>query len=134
MILLGTTITIPDPTSIQLPDFQPLWAWIASAIALWYSGVALLMRYTGKGQRVAEAVKTQPTWTTCEGFCPVCSVAKFSKSLAARILISPVEYLVWFPIKYGTLAAVAPFAALTWVAKGPTKTVIGVLDTKETKA
>ena len=48
------TVTIPDPSQLALPEFQPLWAWIAGAASAWYLMAAVLMRLTGRGKRIWE--------------------------------------------------------------------------------
>ena len=54
------TVTIPDLTQLSPPDFQPLWAWIAGAVTIWYFAVAVLMRAGGRGKRIwGETVKKQ---------------------------------------------------------------------------
>lgn len=56
-MILGTmnfTIDIPD----QLPDFQPLWAWISAAVAAWYAAMTVWFRVSGKGRQIHDnAVK-----------------------------------------------------------------------------
>lgn len=46
-MILGATITIPDPTSLSMPDFQPMWAWILGGISGWYVFAALVLRWLG---------------------------------------------------------------------------------------
>ncbi len=54
-MILGMTVTIPDPSSISLPDFKPLWAWIAGGVGSWYLLAALIFRIFGVHRRnVAE--------------------------------------------------------------------------------
>lgn len=119
-MLAETTITIP--TNFSMPEFQPLWAWITAAVSLWYATVALLMRLTGRGPRIwhdyakyeaeqKELNKTRMDENQKHPFPPGAAVL-------GRLLVSPLEFLCWCPIKYATLIAFSPLFALTWVAKG----------------
>lgn len=114
-MILGMQVTIPGPENFTMPEFQPLWAWIAVAAGVWYFVVVLCMRFGGRGQRIYNEWKDHE-FSENHVFDFIHKPGL--PAVMARLMISPVEYLAWIPAKNAAWIASLPFVGIANFAKG----------------